>query len=245
MKVIVFTATVLFIGIRGFSQDIIVTKTTEQIRAKIIEVTDDNVSYKKYHDQEGATFVIRTDKIKVILWENGDIDDYEKKMKEASVKGNSPSVSDKDRMPIIDKQGYSFYLDNGKVYDSKQLKQFLTENNLTPIWDKFARGSNNASLGGIFIGLGVAMDAVGTVLILDGMANLEPDKYLGGVILCSVGSFFVIVGIPTAIVGTVQKNGAINDYNTLYGGRPRIQYSQNVTFKAGFVGNGLGVSINF
>jgi len=225
------------VGFTAFSQDVIVTKSSEQIRAKIIEVTDDAVSYKKYHDQEGATFVLKKDKIKIISWENGNVDEYEQNPPTEEI---SP-VKEGNNLPFIKKRGSTFYLDNGEVYSAEQLKDFLIGNNLTPTWLRYEKGSNLLLTGWALIGVGATMYAVG----LMSMSNQNFDNILPSVLLGCGGGLAVYVGMPIAIVGSVKRNRTINEYNSIYGGRPSPQYSQDVTFKAGLTGNGLGFTLNF
>jgi len=224
------------VGFTAFSQDVIVTKSSEQIRAKIIEVTDDAVSYKKYHDQEGATFVLKKDKIKIISWENGDVDVYEEVVSEQNV----PSVVESDILPYITRKFGSFHLDNGTVYDRDQFQQFLVEKNLSTIWTQYSSGSTLLATGWGLIAGGTVIEILGLSIVRDGLGG-----FLIGLPICIVGGVVGIVGIPLAISGSTKKNNAIYDYNTIYAGKPRTQYSQNLTFKAGLTGNGLGFTLNF
>ena len=61
----------LFIGTNTFAQDIIRTKVGKDISAKVLEVSDEEVSYKMFDNQEGPTFKISTEKLTKILFENG------------------------------------------------------------------------------------------------------------------------------------------------------------------------------
>ena len=237
-KHVICTIAILFSAVNGFSQDVIVTKTGEQIRAKIIEVTEDNISYKKYHDQEGATFILKKDNIKIISWENGDVDEYEKVTSKQAI----PAVNETDILPYVYKKTGTFYLDNGKEYDGEQFKQFLIEKNLSHIWTKYSSGKNLQIAGWGVIGGGFALEAIGAVLMYSGDFG---DALFFGLPISIIGGLMIYAGVPMAIVGTVRKNRAINDYNAMYSGRPCPQFSQNVTFKAGVVGNGIGFSLNF
>ena len=58
----------------GFSQDIITTKTGEDIQAKVIEVTTEEVRYKKFDDTTGPILTISTLKLLIIRYENGSKD---------------------------------------------------------------------------------------------------------------------------------------------------------------------------
>ncbi|MDR1459045.1 MAG: hypothetical protein LBI60_02390, partial [Bacteroidales bacterium] len=67
---------VLFISVKGYSQDIIITKEGKSIKAKIIELTEEKISYKKYEYQEGATIVLSIENIRRIVWQTGEIEDF-------------------------------------------------------------------------------------------------------------------------------------------------------------------------
>lgn len=58
----------------GFSQDLITTKTGEDIQAKVIEVTNEEVRYKKFDDQTGPILTISTLNLLIIRYENGSKD---------------------------------------------------------------------------------------------------------------------------------------------------------------------------
>ena len=67
------TATLLFANL-SFSQDMITTKTGEDIQAKVIDVTNDEVRYKKFDDQTGPILTISTLNLLMIRYENGSKD---------------------------------------------------------------------------------------------------------------------------------------------------------------------------
>jgi hypothetical protein len=55
----------------GYSQDIINLKTGEQIRSKILEITQSDIKYKKFDNQSGPTYVLVKSDILNIVYENG------------------------------------------------------------------------------------------------------------------------------------------------------------------------------
>ena len=243
-KILVFL--VSGVSFTAFSQDVITTKSGESIKTKIIEVTEETVSYKKYNDQQGATFVLKKDKIKTIEWENGDVDEY----KDVALQQEIPPVKENDSLPYIDKKMGSFYLENGQVYDEEKLKNFLIEKNLTHIWTKYSSGKNLLIAGWGMIAGSVVFESIGMALLFGNLGNYGIIDALFirlpiGFSFTIIGSALMYAGIPMAIVGTVRKCNAINDYNSIYAGRPRMQYSQNITLKVGCVGNGLGFSLHF
>lgn len=219
----------------SFSQDVITTKLGETIQAKIIEVTDEYVSFKKYLDQQGETFIIKIEHIKIIAWENGDVNEYEEAISEQML-----NISQgKNVFTYIDKKKNLFYFDDGQVYDEKQLKQYLIEKNLNSIWTKYSSGKKLSTVGWGLIGTGFAFTGA-YIITLTTWGNTAAIISFG-----TIAAVALYTGIPIAIVGTVRKNRAIFDYNATYARKPYPQYSQDITIKTGCVGNGIGFVLNF
>lgn len=79
-KIISALLTSLLIVTNCFSQDIITKKTSEDIQAKVLEVTTTEIKYKKFDFQDGPTYSIPKSEVMMIRYENGtkDIFDEEK-----------------------------------------------------------------------------------------------------------------------------------------------------------------------
>ena len=61
----------LFTTIPSFAQDIIKTKAGKDISAKVMEISEKEVSYKMFDNQDGPVVKISTDKLFKIIFENG------------------------------------------------------------------------------------------------------------------------------------------------------------------------------
>lgn len=59
------------INITAFSQDVITQKTGEDIQAKILEVNQTEIKYKKFDNQTGPTFTVLKSDVLMIRYENG------------------------------------------------------------------------------------------------------------------------------------------------------------------------------
>lgn len=55
------------------AQDVIVTRQAERIDAKVLEVSETEIKYKKTSNPDGPTFVLSTEKIASILYANGEV----------------------------------------------------------------------------------------------------------------------------------------------------------------------------
>ena len=82
MKKLIFTLlTLIFTFNHCFSQDIITLRTNEDIRAKVSEVTGDDIKYKKFDNQSGPTFTVPKTNVKMIRYENGTKDTFKEEVK--------------------------------------------------------------------------------------------------------------------------------------------------------------------
>ena len=59
-----------------YAQDIIVTHESERIDAKVYEVSETEVRYKRSDNPDGPIFVMSTDKIATIVFENGSVQTF-------------------------------------------------------------------------------------------------------------------------------------------------------------------------
>lgn len=75
MKKIVVIVILLMAGLQAVqAQDLITTKKGDDIQAKVLEVSDTEVKYLKYNNQDGPVYVIDTRDILLIRYENGEKD---------------------------------------------------------------------------------------------------------------------------------------------------------------------------
>ena len=59
-----------------YAQDIIITKDSRRIEAKIIEVTPTTVKYKKWSYQDGPDILEAKSNIAAIMWGNGEVEAF-------------------------------------------------------------------------------------------------------------------------------------------------------------------------
>lgn len=114
MKKIFFTAlTLIFTMSLCFSQDIITIKTSEDIQAKVIEITTSEIKYKRFDNINGPTYTILKSDVVIIRYENGTKDIFNEEKKNEFVPNSSMVTSERTfyvektpdgfEQPIIDK----------------------------------------------------------------------------------------------------------------------------------------------
>lgn len=73
-RVIIIAILLIFSGISSLAQDLITKRNGESIKAKILEVSQSEVKYKRYSNLSGPTFTLSTSEISTITYENGEKD---------------------------------------------------------------------------------------------------------------------------------------------------------------------------
>ncbi len=93
MKKLIVLLMGLVIASLSFAQDIIVCKDSKRIDAKIIEVGQNEIKYKKFDFQDGPTFSINVNDISSIIYSNGDVAAFNSSTsQEQKVEASNPSA---------------------------------------------------------------------------------------------------------------------------------------------------------
>lgn len=66
-----FTCCFLFCAKALLSQDIIILKTNEEIKAKVLEINDEEIKYKRFENLEGPQYTLKLSKVLKVRYENG------------------------------------------------------------------------------------------------------------------------------------------------------------------------------
>lgn len=74
MKKITFSLFAILTSIFCFSQDVITKSDGEEVKAKVLEVTQAEIKYKKFDNPNGPTFTILKKEVFMIRYENGSKD---------------------------------------------------------------------------------------------------------------------------------------------------------------------------
>ncbi len=71
MKKYIYLLLIVFSSNISNAQDIIMKRNNDELKAKIIEITDENIKYKDFDYQDGPTRNIKVSEVFMILYENG------------------------------------------------------------------------------------------------------------------------------------------------------------------------------
>ncbi len=96
MKKTIFTifASSIFTISFCFSQDIITKKSSEDIQAKVLEITTTEIKYKKFDDSNGPTVTILKSDVLMVRYQNGTKDIFNEEKKNEIVSTQTQSSDD-------------------------------------------------------------------------------------------------------------------------------------------------------
>ena len=175
---------IIFNATLSFSQDIITTKTGEDILAKILEISMTEIKYKKYDNQDGPLFTLLKSDVLMIRYENGSKDIFTDDTKTEAVTPPAklsphPSVTTGD-----DK-----LFNAGKVEKYRKLKN---------------TGATLTVVGGVLFVVGVSMLLNSTTTYYNGQTSSSSNAGTGAIAYV-LGVAGLGTGIPLWIVGAHQQ----------------------------------------
>ncbi len=174
------------------AQDVIVTKDSRKINAKVMEVNVDNVRYKNFDNQDGPVYTLLKNDIITILYQNGQVDTF----------GS-------------EKQKNSTPTQTGSTYNSNpvDLLAEMQANNHT-LYQQYTTGKRMTVAGGLLLVSGGIMAGVGFLLLSSADGDESKNQY--GTELTVAGNLCIAAGIPILIVGGKKKKNALKEFSKQY-----------------------------
>lgn len=196
------------------AQDIIVTKSSSSIKAKVTEVSDEAIRYFEYDKQTGPVFIIKTDAVSSIVFENGSV-----KLFETAAKHEEPRVVYIERdenivdpsvqLVEIDKNTYMI---GDKKMTTAETADFLSKNS-PAAFNEFAAGLHKKKVGVALLGSGIAVSACGIVFLSIGYGAGYQGFSVAGYMCDVAGTGLWAASIPMLVRGGYNKTHAVEIYN--------------------------------
>lgn len=76
MKKLLLTIVILSVSICTYAQDRIIKKDKSEIKAKILEIGDLEIKYKKEENPDGPTYSIKKADVNVVIYKNGQVETF-------------------------------------------------------------------------------------------------------------------------------------------------------------------------
>lgn len=271
MKKVFITLLTVMSAMSAFCADVIVTTKSEKLEVKIVEISSTEVKYKKVSNLQGPTFVLSTDEINTIMYENGEVQVMEHKAAQPA----QPVQTAQQPVPAAQPQqvygqypqagGYQQPYGNNYGYKSNQLPYPGTPGYTG---NGIVRNGSNYFYNGQPIVLqdflyqtcpvaydywrknfimecaGWSLLSGGVVLVVAGgaLAGVVESEVSGGYIaMAAIGAAWVCAGIPLGAVGHVRRTEKAVD---LFNMQCAARYSE-VRFNLQASKNGIGLALNF
>jgi len=201
-----------------FGQDVIITKDSRKIPAKVLEVNVDNIRYKKIDNEDGPIYTILKKDVVSILYQNGQTDIF--------TQDNTKSEdSTYEELSLMEKR-----------------LLFLKMATQTPdLYNKFIDGDRMCRNGNVLMALGALSTMGGIVAIYTASEDNPSALPQIGLGLIGLGQIFLAVGIPVHIVGKCKQRSALNEFHNQYNSTS----SPTSHFHFNMNSNGVGVSYVF
>ena len=230
----------------SFAQDIIITKDKERIQAKILEVSQDEIKYKKFTYQDGPIFSIDIDEVVTVAYENGEVEVYDEETieeKNEIIQAKAEALRKQEAMfGTFSKEDDFYYLydrDKTTKMDQKAYLQFI-QDNCPEAYRSYQKGNTlwKAGLGMLGSGLGMTL-LLGTPLYAVGIANENVGCLASGSVFITIGSLATAGSIPLLVVGGIKRNNSYEVYND------HCKNPQYLSFSINAKANGVGLALNF
>lgn len=230
-------------AINLLAADIIVTRSSQRIEAKIMEVSSSEIKYKEAGNPDGPTFVLSTDEINTIIYANGTVKVFD----HAATPGYSQQPANRGgysaksaNLQPITKSGGNYYLGDKRLTDEQYCDFIRT--NCRDAWDSYNSGNKLWKAGWSLFGVGLGLDVLGTGLLCGGVAGYRYNSGLvvSGSVFLGIGGGLVTASVPCIIVGGIRKYNSHDVYN-----KSCASGQMAVTFGIQASQNGLGLAVNF
>lgn len=240
MKKTLFLIFSLLLGILVNAQDIILKKDGNEIKAKVLEITDQFIKYKDFDFQEGPMRNIKIVDVFMIKYKDGQKEIFSNNLATKTEKqgkdinqNEAATVQNPNHNNSLEKE-FSMIGDNDKM-----MLEFFKKNYYTGYYNDFNSAHRQRNTGIRLLGPGIIFSCAGLLL-------LGTENYVAvatGYIFFGTGQGLIIASIPVSASAGRRKASIKEDFMRTELGYK--DYGYKPSLNVGFTGNGLGISLNF
>lgn len=238
MKKICLFICMFFITFYSFAQDIIVKIDAEEIQAKVITINEKEISYKKWDNQDGPTYIISIDKVLFIKYANGQKDVFTTTEKNISdlhqmknKENNIQQLPSCNGMSPIRRNGQKYYYES-QILKGDMYANFL-KNNCLDAYYSYYSGAQMANAGWALLGCGCIMSTAG--IALTASKNVKAPIIVG-----LIGGIVGVSSIPILSIAYNKMHSSADIFNAQCA---KNQYVTYWSINAG--SNGIGLAYHF
>lgn len=230
------------------AQDIIVTKQSTRIDAKVLEISDTEIRYKKASNLEGPTYVMSTSEIVSILFANGEVQN----MKQSNNNVDNLYNSDDNQTCILYRHKDLIVSSERNMLEVEGLKELLGKDN----YSSYISAQRSYRTGAVCIGAGSFVFAAGGLVLytIPGAKSRLTNLSNGAIVTIAIGSVLFVAGNVLLPVGFITKGiaaGRISriaeGYNATHNKGTELSLSMSPTLmnNHGQIAPGVGLTLRF
>ncbi len=230
--IILFIMSMMIIN-HAVTQDIILTKDSKSIKAKVLEINEFDIKYKDFDNLDGPSYTLKKSDIQTIVYQNGKVETFAPIEPEKAL--TTPPLKTYNELMLL---------------SDDEKEDYLLNMGIQEVYEKFHHGQNLGNTGsGLFragLGLSIAGAAVtttGGILWAVGLEDIGFWFFIPGGTLLGVGQVLTITSIPLRAVGGRVKKTAENMYEEYYSEKMKTSYTPTLDF--GLTQSGVGLTLKF
>lgn len=207
-------ATLFLLSMVGMAtaQDVIVKTDNSTILSKVLEITNTEIKYKKWSNQDGPTYSIDRSEVTSINYQNGEVETFTvAKNDQSGTYQQPPKPSIIGHMNAGGTWGYLAI--NGYKLSDEQVRNLVDEQN----YQLYLKAKRESNIGAVLFGIGGASLFVAAITAVIDKSNGNNPHY--GLIGTGIG--IGVVTIPMGLVlGMVSGNKTskiAHEYNKKHG----------------------------
>ncbi len=241
MKKLFFFYILFLISIASKSQDIIIKKNGDEIKAKVAEIGVNEIKYKRFDFQDGPVYTISKSEVVLVRYENG-LNEIINSGSSNNSSNNTnttnsyqpitsqPVAVEPEKVSKVIDYIYGSYSQGGRYVSKTRVIKILSETKDTEINKLLKKAKHRKNAGNIIaLSVGLPLIIFGTITTLSGVAskvNIDNSYNPDGSGIIRVGAIIAGAGvlIQFANIGFQSKsrratNEAIAIYNKKYADR--------------------------
>ena len=225
---IVMSICFIAIACASFAQDIIVTKDSKRIEAKVVEVNVDNIRYRQSDNIEGPLYTILKNDVVSITFQNGLTQTFATPTPVQTTESNTQATEMRTQSNLASTQttqAYNPY--NRRLTNAEKLREMQI--NYPALFSKYNAGRKMRTTGWVLTGTGLAAIFIGAAVGVDGDDKGDEDQSAGGFAVFTAGVGLVAGGVTVLAIGAGTRRRALRAFDSqYYSKQPTSQFQLNV-----------------
>jgi len=200
-----------------FAQDIIITRDSRRIEAKVTEINVENIRYKQYSNQEGPTYTLPVSSIVSIVYQNGQVETFESAPAAPTTPATrNQTTPERNQQSAVTTSRTSQTNSTGtrRLSTAEMLAEMQA--NYPALYSKYNSGRRMKTTGWVLTGTGIAAFVIGFGVLVDGAENEEYEQADAGALIFTAGVGLIAGGVTTLAIGSGKRRRALNAFKNQY-----------------------------